>query len=73
MATPASQMKVTHKHTTRTATLLTGLNGNKNCYFLKPFHELNENFLFALEDIARMNDFRVRVNVTHESRESSTK
>lgn len=42
-----------------------------DCYFLIPFHNLYcDLFLYSLEDIARMNDFRVRVNVKLETRES---
>lgn len=43
-----------------------------DCYFLTPFHNLYcDLFIYSLEDIAQMNDFRVRVNVRLETRESN--
>lgn len=45
-----------------------------DCYFLIPFHNLYcDLFLYSLEDIAQMNDFRVRVNVKLEAKESFMK
>lgn len=43
-----------------------------DCYFLIPFHNLYcDLFNYSLEDIAQMNDFRVRVNVKLETKESN--
>ena len=43
-----------------------------DCYFLVPFHHLYcDLYNYAFEDLARMNDFRVRVNVKLETKEKS--